>query len=113
LEEPTITISCKVTAVYPSFDPYGNEYVCVEFGAEPRKPPTVMSMPANFPQELSFIIPLLAQIPKMVPQTKTYSKRLALYFTQEEWERLPRKYQYGDEVEVRVMRDGTVKVILV
>ncbi|RLI28358.1 MAG: hypothetical protein DRO46_04140 [Candidatus Hecatellales archaeon] len=114
LEEPAVTIPCKVISVHPSFDTYGNEYVCVEFGVEARKPPTVMSLPANLPQEVSsFIVPLLSQIPKMMPQPKTYSKRLALYFTQEEWNRLPRKYQYGDEVEIRVLKDGTLNVILV
>jgi len=113
LEEPVASIACKVISVHPSYDPYGNEYVCVEFGVEAKKPPTVMSLPPNVPQEISFIFPLLSQIPKMIPHAKAYGKRLAVYFTPEEWDKLPRKYQFGDEVEVRVMRDGSLKVILV
>ncbi|MHC1586495.1 MAG: arcadin 1 [Candidatus Hecatellaceae archaeon] len=113
MEEPAVSIPCKVISVHPSFDAYGSEYVCVEFGIEAQKPPTVMSLPANLPQEASFIIPILSQLPKLMPQAKTYSKRLALYFTVEEWDRLPRKYQFGDEVEIRVMRDGTINIIFV
>ena len=113
LEEPVASIACKVISVHPSYDPYGNEYVCVEFGIEAKKPPTVMSLPPNLPQEVSFIVPLLSQIPKMVPQAKAYSKRLAVYFTPEEWDRIPRKYQFGDEVEIRVMKDGSLRVLLV
>lgn len=114
MEEAAATIACKVISVHPSHDPYGNEYVCVEFGVEAQRPPTVMSLPPNIPQEVSsLLVPLLTQIPKMVPQARAYTKRLTIYFTPEEWEKLPRKYQYGDEVEIRVLRDGSLKVILV
>ena len=113
LAEPAVVIGCKVISIRPSFDAYGNESVCVEFGVESKRPPSVISMPANAPQELSFIAPLLSQIPKMLPQTKVYSRRLAVYFTPEEWDRLPRKYQYGDEVEIRVMKDGKIEIIIV
>ena len=108
-----VSIACKVISIHPTFDHYGSEYVCVEFGIEAKKPPTVMSLPANIPQEASFIVPILSQIPKLIPQPKTYSKRLTLYFTSEEWSRLPRKYQFGDEVEIRVLKDGSIQIILV
>jgi len=106
-----IVITCKITSIRPYFDAYGNEFVCVEFGVEAQKPPTVMSMPQNLPSEMSFVMPILTQIPKILPQTKLYNNRLILFLTTLEWEKLVRKYQYGDEVEIRVGKDGTLRLV--
>lgn len=110
----TITIICKVISIHPFFDSNRNEYVCIEFGIEMPKPPTVVSMPSNIPKEVSSVIPILTQIPKIFGQTKTYDKysnRLILFLTKSEWESLSRKYQYGDEVELRIEKDGTIHLV--
>ena len=86
--------------------------VCIEFSVEAQKPPTVMSFPSNVPQEFSFVIPILSQIPKMFSQGKTYTHRLVLFLTNQEWERMEHKYQYNDEIEIRINRkDGTIRII--
>ncbi|RLG92130.1 MAG: hypothetical protein DRO36_02330 [Candidatus Hecatellales archaeon] len=111
MSDDEIIIHCKVTSIHPSSDSYGNEYVCIEFSVEAQKPPTVMSFPSNLPQEISFVIPILSQIPKMFSQGKAYTQRLVLFLTNQEWERMSRKYQYNEEVEVRINRkDGTIKI---
>ncbi|RLI05623.1 hypothetical protein DRO26_01660 [Candidatus Bathyarchaeota archaeon] len=108
-----ITVNCKIISIRPFFDGYGNEFVCVEFGVEAQKPPAVMSLPSGLPQEISFLVPILTQIPKMFTQKKIYSKRIVLYLTNQEWERMERKYHYGDEVEVKINRkNGMIKLML-
>lgn len=76
--------------------------MCVEFSVEADRPPNVIQMPKDTPQELSAVIPIVSQIPKMIVQSKTYANRMILFFSPQEWERMRRKYQYGDEVEVKV-----------
>jgi len=105
-----LSFSCKVTSIHPFFDPFGNEFVCVEFAMEAQRPPSVVSMPTNMPKEISMVMPIISQIPKMFPQSKVYSNRLVLYFTVQEWDRLPKKYQFGDEVDVAVERNGSIHV---
>ncbi len=106
-----IIISCRIIAIRPFFDGYGNEFVCIEFGTEAAKPPSVVSMPSNIPKEISSIMPLLAQIPKMHGQRKIFDNRLVLYLTKEEWGRLSRKYQYNDEVEIKINKEGDIHLI--
>jgi len=108
-----ITFVCKVTSVHPSNDAYGNEYVCVEFAFEPPKPPSVVQMPPNMPREFSMVMPLITQIPKMLLQSKAYSNRLVLYLTLQEWDRLRRKYQFGDEIEIKIASEGSITAQLV
>ena len=108
--EGEYVIICRVNAIRSSHDPYGNEYVCVELAAEAQRPPTLIQMPKDAPQELSFVLPILSQIPKMLPQPKVYVNRLVAFFTIQEWERLKDKYRYGDEVEVKIGRDGSISV---
>jgi len=103
-------IHCKVTGIRPFFDSFGNEFVCVEFGIEAERPPTVMSTPTSTPPEMSFIMPIISQIPKMIPQGKIYTSRLVLFLTTREWENVVKKYQYGDEVEIKIDKDGTLRV---
>ena len=103
-----VTITCKVISIQPFFDGYGNEFVCIEFGVEASKPPTVVSVPSNVPQEISSVMPILTQIPKMVHQRRIYNNRLVLYLTKSEWEYLSRKYQYNDEVEIKVEKEGII-----
>jgi len=112
MSEPSV-IHCKVTSIHPFFDPFGNEFVCIDFGVEVQRPPSVMSMPTGTPPEMSFIMPILSQLPKMLPQARLYSNRLVLFLTTQEWERMTHKYQYGDEVELRVNRDGTIQLFRV
>ncbi|MCX8176309.1 MAG: hypothetical protein N3E48_03655, partial [Candidatus Bathyarchaeota archaeon] len=73
MSDNEININSKVVSIHPFFDVYGNEYVCVEFGIEAQKPPTVMSMPPNIPQELSIVMPLITQLPRMFSQGKVYT----------------------------------------
>ena len=101
-----VTFVCKVTAVHPSNDAYGNEYV--EFAFEPPKPPSIVQMPPNMPQEFSMVMPLITQIPKMLSQSKAYSNRLILYLTPQEWDKLKRKYQFGDETEIKISSEGSI-----
>jgi len=108
-----ITITCKVVSIHPFFDGYGNEFVCVEFGVEASKPPTVVSMPSNVPQEVSYVMPLLTQIPKMLSHPKAYNNRLILFLTKPEWEYLSRKYQYNDEVEIKIDKEGSIRLTTV
>jgi hypothetical protein len=67
-------------------------------------------MPTNVPPEAQVIMPILTQIPKMFQQGKAYSNRLVLYFTPAEWERLARKYAYGEEYEIKVDKNGVIQV---
>ncbi len=105
-----LSFSCRVSSIHPFFDPFGNEFVCVEFAMEAQRPPSVVSMPTNVPEEVSMVMPIISQIPKMFAQSKIYSNRLVLYFTTLEWSRLRRKYQFGDEVEVAVDQNGSIQV---
>jgi len=105
-----LSFSCKVTSVHPFFDPFGNEFVCVEFAMEAQRPPNVISMPTNTPKEISMVMPIISQIPKFFPQSKVYSNRIILYFTTQEWDRLPKKYHFGDEVEVMIGQNGAIHV---
>lgn len=105
-----LSFSCKVNSIHPFFDSFGNEFVCVEFAMEAKRPPSVVSMPTDVPEEVSMVMPIISQIPKMFPQSKIYSNRLILYFTTQEWNRLQRKYQFGDEVEVAVDHKGLIQV---
>lgn len=105
-----LSFSCKVTSIHPFFDPFGNEFVCVEFAVEAEKPPSIVSMPTNVPKEISMVMPIISQIPRMFPQSKVYSNRLVFYFTSPEWDRLPRKYQFGEEIEVVVEQNGSIHV---
>lgn len=108
-----VSFVCKVNSIHPSIDSYGNEYVCVEFAVEAQRPPSIIQMPQNVPQELSAVMPLLSQIPKMLPHGRTHANRLMIFLTPQEWERLRRKYQFGDEAEVKIAADGSVNVQLV
>jgi hypothetical protein len=49
----------------------------------------------------------------MMVQGKAYSNRLVLFLTVQEWERMERKYQYGDDAEVTIGRDGSIHVKVV
>ncbi|OYT53634.1 MAG: hypothetical protein B6U77_03575 [Candidatus Hecatellales archaeon ex4484_218] len=107
-----IVINCKVISIRPHFDAYGNEFVCVEFGVEAQKPPTIMPVPTNLPPEVSAVIPIISQLPKMFSHGKVYSHRLTIFLSNQEWEKMGRKYQYNDEVEIRISRkDGTIKIV--
>jgi len=108
-----VTFPCRVTAVHPHYDPFGSEYVCVEFSVEAQRPPSFFQMPKEVPEELSAVIPIVSQIPKMMAQSKAYSNRLVLFLTVQEWERMARKYQYGDDAVVTIGRDGSIHVKVV
>jgi hypothetical protein len=113
LSEESI-INCKVIAVHPFHDIYGNEFVCVEFGLEAQKPPNVMSVPQNLPTEISAVMPVIKQIPRLFPQAKQYNNRLVLYLTPNEWEIMQRKYNYGEEVQIKINnKDGTVQLQII
>lgn len=111
LEE--VSFVCKVNAIHPSVDPYGSEYVCIEFAVEAQRPPSVIQVPPNMPQELSAVMPLLSQIPKMLPQSRTHANRLVIFLTPQEWEHMKRKFQFGDEAEVKIGPDGSIRVQLI
>ncbi len=108
-----VSFLCKVTAIHPANDGHGNEYVCIEFAFEPPKPPSIVQMPPNMPQEFSMVMPLITQIPKMLSQSKAYSNRLVLYLTPQEWDKLKRKYQFGDEAEIKITSEGSITAQLV
>jgi len=108
-----VAFSCRITAVHPHYDPSGNEYVCVEFSVEAQRPPNVFQMPREAPEELSAVIPIVSQISKMMVQGKAYSNRLVLFLTVQEWEKMERKYQYGDDAEVAIGKDGSIHVRVV
>jgi hypothetical protein len=101
-----------VTSIHPFFDQFGNEFICVEFTVEAQRPPSFVQMPRDAPQEISVVMPIISQIPKMFPQPKVYSNRLFLFLTTQEWERIQRKYQYGDEAEVNIDSNGSINVKL-
>jgi len=105
-----VTFPCRVTAVHPHYDAFGNEYVCVEFSVEAQRPPSIIQMPKEAPEELSAVIPIVSQIPKMMVHGKAYSNRIVLFLTVQEWERMERKYQYGDDAEVSIGKDGSINV---
>jgi hypothetical protein len=110
----TSIIHCKVIAVHPFHDVYGNEFVCVEFGLEAQKPPSVTSMPQTLPSEISAVMPVIRQIPKLFPQARQYNNRLVLYLTPKEWEIMRRKYNYGEEAQMKVdNRDGSIHLQLI
>lgn len=96
--------------MHPSFDQFGNEFVCIEFSVEAERPPSFVQMPRDVPQEVSAVMPIISQIPKMFPQAKAYSNRLVLFLRVDEWNRLQRKYQYGDDVQIRVAADGSINI---
>jgi hypothetical protein len=102
-------IGCKVTAVHPTFDATGGELICVEFSVE-AKQANVFAMPSNASPEVMAVMPLLKQLPKMLPQSRAYNNRLILYLATQEWEKLTKKYSYGDEFEIRITGDGTITV---
>jgi hypothetical protein len=108
-----VTFSCRATAVHPHYDPFGNEYVCVEFSVEAPRPPSFFQMPKEIPEELSAVIPIVSQIPKMMTHGKAYTNRLVLFLTVQEWEKMERKYQYGDDAEVAISKDGSIHVRVV
>ncbi|MCJ7505419.1 arcadin 1 [Candidatus Bathyarchaeota archaeon] len=108
-----VAFPCRITAVHPHYDPFGNEYVCVEFSVEAQRPPSVIQMPRGAPEELSAVIPIISQIPKMMVQGKAYSNRFVLFLTVQEWEKMERKYQYGDDAEVTIGKDGSIHVRVV
>lgn len=108
-----ITIGCRVNSIRPINDPYGNEFVCVEFAMESQKPPALIQFPKDVPQEVSAMIPIISQIPKMFPQVTAYTNRLTLLLTTAEWERLQRKFQFGEEAEIKVENNGEIRVRLI
>ena len=103
------TINCKVTAVHPTFDGMGGELISIEFAIESQQT-SVVAMPSNSSPEIMAVMPILKQLPRMFPQARAYTNRLVLYLTIQEWERLTKKYSYGDEFEIGVTEDGTVAV---
>ena len=105
-----ITINCRIVAIHPFFDEHRNEFVCIKFGVESSKPPTVVSMPTNVSKEVASIMPLLTQIPKMMSKPNVYNNRLILFLTKPEWNSLTRKYQYHDEVDIKISKDGTIQL---
>jgi len=113
VEVGEVTIGCRVNAIRPVNDPYGNEFVCIEFATEAERPPSLIQLPKDAPQELSMVMPIITQIPKMFPQVKAYTNRLTLLLTVSEWERLKRKFQFGEEVEIKVDDNGEIRVRLV
>ena len=106
-------IRCKVISIHPAHDIFGNEYVCIEFGVESQPPPAFAVMPRDVPQEISAIMPIISQIPKMFGQARAYAKRFVLFLTQDEWGWLEKRPQYGDEVELVLRSDGSFSIRLV
>lgn len=107
----SVRFDCKVTAIHPAFDQNGNEYVCVEFAHEAAQQPLVFTLPPDAPPEAQAFLPLLQSIPRaLLRPPKTYSNRLVIYFTTEEWERLPTPYKVGDVFTVTVDSSGTITV---
>ena len=107
----SVKFECKVTSIHPAFDPNGNEYVCVEFAYESAQQPMVFTLPPEAPPEAQAFLPLLQSIPKaFLRPPKTYSNRLVIYLTPEEWERLPTPYKVGDVFSVSIDQGGSITV---
>lgn len=105
--ELSVKFDCKVTSIHPAFDANGNEYICVEFAYESAQQPTVFTMPPDAPAEAQAFLPLLQSIPKtLLRPPKTYSNRLVIYITPEEWEKLPTTYRVGDVFNVSIEQNG-------
>ncbi|PSN97275.1 hypothetical protein B9Q11_04510 [Candidatus Marsarchaeota G2 archaeon ECH_B_SAG-F08] len=106
-----IKFECKVTAIHPAFDANGNEYVCVEFSYESTQQPAVLTLPPEAPPEAKAFLPLLQSIPKaFLRPVKTYSNRLTIYLTPEEWDNLPTPYRVGDTFTVTIEQNGEILV---
>ena len=102
----------KVTAINPHYDYQGNEYVRIEFGYRPPKIPRII--PTSVPKEVSEALEASrSMIQVMIPpqvraKMRTYTNRLTLYLTTNEWENLQQKYTVGDEFKVILKVDGSI-----
>ncbi|MDQ1281199.1 MAG: Arcadin 1 protein [Thermoproteota archaeon] len=109
-----ITFTIRVTAIHPSYDNQGNEYISVEFGYRPPTMPTMI--PTNVSREVSDMIEASRGVVKvMVPpqiqaQWKVLANRLILFLTPEEWENLQQKYTVSDEFTVALRPDGNITI---
>lgn len=109
-----IFFTVKVTAINPHYDYQGNEYVHIEFGYRPPKIPTMI--PTSVPKEVSEAIEaggsmLQLMIPPQVrARMRTYTTRLTIYLTVNEWENLQQKYVFGDEFKVILKNDGSIGI---
>jgi len=107
-----IFFTVKVTAINPHYDYQGNEYVHIEFGYRPPKIPTMV--PTSIPKEISEAIEASRNMiqmmapPQMRAQMRTYTTRLTLYLTVNEWKNLQQKYTVGDEFKVILKTDGSI-----
>ncbi|MEM3670385.1 MAG: arcadin 1 [Thermoprotei archaeon] len=109
----SVRFECKVTSIHPAFDANGNEFVCVEFAYESAQPPSVLTLPKDAPPEASAFIPLLQSLPKTLFRTqKSYSNRLVVYLTPDEWEKLPTPYRVGDSYTVSIGQSGELEAKL-
>lgn len=107
----SVKFDCKVTSIHPAFDQNGNEYVCVEFSYESTQQPVVFTLPQDAPPEMQALLPILQSIPRtLLRPPKTYSNRLVIYLTPEEWERLPSPYKVGDVFTITIDQSGTITV---
>lgn len=83
----------------------------MEFSIEAEKPPDVIQMPKDVPQELSGMAPIVFQMPKMIAQS-IYANRMVLFLSQQERERMRRKYGYGDEIEAKIDQKDVLSAMI-
>lgn len=107
-----IVFTIKVFSIHPIYDQQGLEYICVEFGYKPPRMPTMI--PSDMPKEVSDIIEASKDMVKvMVPpqlraQLLSYSNRITLFLTSDEWEALQQRYTVGDEFKIIMRPDGSL-----
>ena len=112
MEMSEIIFMIKVFSIHPAYDQQGVEYVCVEFGYRPPRMPTMV--PSDMPKEVSDMIEASKDMVKVIvpPQLRSqmtsYSNRLTLFLTADEWEGLQQRYTVGDEFKIIIRPEGSI-----
>ncbi|MFH0749153.1 MAG: hypothetical protein V1915_04475 [Candidatus Bathyarchaeota archaeon] len=107
-----IVFIIKVFAIHPAYDQQGIEYISIEFGYKPPRMPTMI--PLDMPKEVSDIIEASKDMvkvivpPQMRSQLLSYTNRLTIFLTPEEWGNLQQRYTVGDEFQVTIEPNGNL-----
>ncbi|RLE90266.1 MAG: hypothetical protein DRJ49_00375 [Thermoprotei archaeon] len=91
-------------------DPTGENFVKLEFVEEREVPGPIITMQGPQSELMREVIPVVSQVIRsLTARGRMRYPRLVLYLSEDEWSKLPRKPDIGDEIEV-VIRGKEYKV---
>ncbi len=87
-------------------DPTGENFIKLEFIEEREVPGPVITMQGHQSEIMREVIPVVSQVIRsLTTRGKVRYPRLVLYLSEDEWSKLPRKLDIGDEVEIVIGRE--------